>query len=163
MFEYLRLDLGYAYLDTELKELVTPVPPPDSPFSQLIPTAQLGQPLTLSPEHRVTAALTFTLPLPETIGKIAIGGTYVYTDEQIANAGMPASIGIIPQTDIVNANVNWTNLFDTNVDLAFFMTNVTDEEYPVNTGGGYVSSGIGDVLMGAPRMWGARVRYSFGN
>jgi iron complex outermembrane recepter protein len=162
LFEYLRLDLGYAYLDTELKELTTPVPPADSPFSALIPTAQVGSPLTLSPEHRLTGAVTFTLPLPETIGKLSLGATYVYTDEQIANGSTPASIGVLPSTDIVNVNLNWTDLFATNVDAGLFMTNATDEEYFVNTGGGYVSSGIGDVLMGAPRMYGVRVRYSFG-
>lgn len=162
LFEYLRLDLGYAYLDTELKELVTPVPPPDSPFSALIPTAQVGSELTLSPENRLTAAVTFTLPLPETLGEISLGATYVHTDDQIANASVPASIGILSASDLVNINVNWNGLFETNVDAAFFMTNATDEEYTVNTGGGYTSSGIGDILMGAPRMYGVRLRYSFG-
>jgi iron complex outermembrane receptor protein len=47
-------------------------------------------------------------------------------------------------------------------DLAFFMTNVTDEVVPVNTGGGWTSAGFGDILLGQPRMYGFRVRYHFG-
>jgi len=90
------------------------------------------------------------------------GATYVYTASQIANGAAPANVGIIPSTNIVNVNLNWEQIFDSRVDAGFFMTNATDEVYPVNTGGGYGSAGFGDVLMGAPRMWGIRVRCSFG-
>jgi iron complex outermembrane receptor protein len=162
LFEALRFDLGYTYLDTELKKLAAQTPPPGSPFTAIIPSANLNDPLTLSPKHRVTLAATYTLPFPESVGKVSIGSTYVHTSKQIANGGVPEDVGVIPTTDLVNINVNWESIFQSTVDVGFFMTNATDEKYPVNTGGGYVSSGIGDVLMGAPRMYGFRVRYNFG-
>jgi iron complex outermembrane receptor protein len=86
----------------------------------------------------------------------------VYTASQIANGSVPADVGVVPSTNVVNLNLNWDKIFGSPADVGFFMTNATDEEVPVNTGGGYTSGGIGDVLMAAPRMWGVRVRYSFG-
>ena len=163
LFDGLRLDLGYAYLDTELKDLVVPTLPTDSPFLGLLPTALPGSSLTLSPEHRATLSATYSLPLDGTIGDVSLGATYIYTDKQIANASVPADVGIVPQTDIVNLNVKWERLLGSPVDVAFFMTNVTDEEYQVNTGGGWTSAGFGDLLMGQPRMYGFRVRYTFGD
>ena len=160
LFEALRFDLGYAYLDTKLKSLTLPELPVNSPFLRIVSSAVVGDPLTLSPEHRVTLAGTYTLPLPDSVGRVSFGATYVYTASQIANGAVPASMGVLPSTDIVNVNLNWETIFGGPVDTGFFMTNATDEVYPVNTGGGYTSAGIGDILMGAPRMWGIRVRYS---
>lgn len=162
LFDGLRLDLGYTYLDTELQEIVVPTLPADSPFIGLLPTTVEGAPLTLSPEHRVTLSATYKLPLDVSLGEISLGTTYVYTDEQIANASMPSAVGVIPQTDVLNLNVNWEAVFGSPVDAAFFMTNVTDEIVPVNTGGGWTSAGFGDILLGQPRMYGFRVRYNFG-
>jgi iron complex outermembrane receptor protein len=48
------------------------------------------------------------------------------------------------------------------VDVAFFMTNVTDETYPVNVLGSLSTNGAEAQLMGMPRMFGFRFRYSFG-
>ena len=42
LFEGLRLDLGYTYLDTELKSLEPQVPPPGSPFVAIVPSATVG-------------------------------------------------------------------------------------------------------------------------
>lgn len=162
LFDSLRFDLGYTYLDTELKEIVVPTLPADSPFIGLLPTAVKGAPLTLSPEHRVTLSATYTLPLDGSFGELSLGATYVYTDEQIANASVPAAVGVIPQTDLLNLNVNWDGVFGSPVDAAFFMTNVTDEIFPLSTGGGWTSAGFGDILLGQPRMYGFRLRYSFG-
>jgi iron complex outermembrane receptor protein len=42
------------------------------------------------------------------------------------------------------------------------MTNVTNEIYPVNVGSGLGSAGYENFIYGAPRMWGFRLRYKFG-
>lgn len=174
LFDVVKLDIGYTYLDTELKELVVPEIPEDSPFASINPTSQEGDPLTMSPKHRVTAALTYTLPFPDTIGKVDVGATYVHTAKQqiqpesLLNSVqveifLPDELRFIPATDIVNLNLNWNGIMGSPVDAAFFMTNATDEVYPMQTGGGYASAGFGDWLMAPPRMYGFRVRYNFGN
>jgi iron complex outermembrane receptor protein len=84
----------------------------------------------------------------------------VQTDRQIANDASP--IGRLPATDLLNLNANWAGAFGSPVDLAFFVTNVTDEVYPVGVGGSYASAGFEGYLMAPPRIWGFRLRYNFG-
>ena len=158
----LRLDLGYTYLNTKIKELVPPTLDPNSPFSAVTPTANVGSPLTFSPKHRLTLTATYTVPVPESVGDVTIGGTWVYTSSQIADGGMPAEVGKIPSTNLFNLNIGWDHILGSRLDSAFFMTNVTDKRYSVGTGGGYNSAGFGDINIGLPRIWGVRMRVRFG-
>lgn len=160
-FEGFRVDLGYTYLNTKVLELETPVLPPESPFVAFTPSAAEGDPLPLSPKNRVTLTATYTLPLDESVGEISFGATYTHTDKQLVNRDTPI-YGVLPATDLLNLNANWDRVFDSPVDLALFVTNVTNEIYPVNTGGGWRTFGFADLLIAPPRMWGVRVRYSFG-
>ncbi|MBW8752999.1 MAG: TonB-dependent receptor [Sphingomonadales bacterium] len=173
-FDALRLDFGYTYLDTELKSF-TPPDLTNTPFASVTPSALPGQPLALSPKHRLTATLTYTLPLDESMGKLSVGATYTYTSSQYATRAddfitptvTTASVfgynpGLLPATNLVNLNVNWNNVMGAPVDAAFFMTNVTNEIYPVNVGSGIGSAGFENFIMGPPRMWGMRLRYKFG-
>jgi iron complex outermembrane receptor protein len=177
-FEALRFDFGYTYLDTELKSFTSP-DLTNTPFQSVTPSALPGQPLALSPEHRLTATLTYTLPLDERTGKVSIGATYTYTSSQYATraddfitlangTAVPTTTvfgynpGLLPATNLLNLNVNWNDVMGMPVDAAFFMTNVTNEIYPVNVGSGLGSAGFENFIYGAPRMWGFRLRYKFG-
>ena len=84
LFDNLRLDLGYTFLKTELKDFDPPTLDANSPFLTVIPTALVGEPLSFSPKHRLTASLTYTLPLDESVGKISAGVTFVHTSKQFA-------------------------------------------------------------------------------
>ncbi|MDR2857575.1 MAG: TonB-dependent receptor, partial [Novosphingobium sp.] len=148
LFNDLRFDLGYTYLDTKLLEVTRPTLDASSPFSDIIPTAVVGQPLSFSPKHRLTATATYTLPLDDKIGKISVGATYVYTAKQWAShtddviswtgAGCPTPAGsttptcsvpveqvfgfnpgLLPATNIWNINVSWNEVLGQPVDAAF--------------------------------------------
>ncbi|HEX7854600.1 MAG TPA: TonB-dependent receptor [Sphingobium sp.] len=168
--EGLRFDIGYTYLDTKLVSVTVPplTPLQSQVYLAVVPTAQVGQPLTLSPKNRVTLSGSYALPLGPKVGRVTLGATYIHTDSSVANAGDPPSVGILPATDLLNLNVNWDKAFDGPFDLAFFATNVTNQIYAVSSGGQFGStgtangSGIGDILLGQPRMYGFRLRYSFG-
>ncbi len=180
----LRFDIGYTYLDTELKSITLP-DLTNTPFLSATPSALPGAPLALSPKHRLTATATYTLPLDESAGRISIGATFIYTAKQYASrasdnitwtgAGCPttgcfvptASVfgfnpGLMPSTSLLNLNVNWNKVLGQPIDAAFFMTNVTNKKYPVNLGTTLGSAGYEYLLYGAPRMWGVRLRYKFG-
>jgi len=171
LFDSLRLDAGYTYLDTLVKEIVAPAA--QFPFTRFIPQVAQGGPLVLSPKHRLTLSATYTLPLDESIGKISIGGTYVYTAKQLSNSAVLAvppdplspfnnpNIGQLPATNLFNLNVNWDRVMGTPIDAAFFMTNVTNEIYPVQYGNAYTSAGFDSLIMGQPRMYGFRLKYRF--
>jgi iron complex outermembrane receptor protein len=170
LFDSLRLDVGYTYLDTK----VISVKPVTAfyPYSAFIPLSNAGDPLTLSPKNRVTATATYTVPTDDSIGKISLAATFVHTDKQLANGSSnptnktdPAyglGLGNLPATDILNLNLNWNKVLGSPVDAAVFVTNVTNEVYPVNVLGSLSTNGAEAQLMGMPRMFGFRLRYSFG-
>jgi len=154
-----RVDLGYTYLKTELLEIA--LPPATYPYTAYIPTGVVGDPLTLSPKHRLTVSANYTLPVDESVGRISAGATYTYTSKQVANGGSP--IGVLPDTNLLNLNLNWNGITGSPFDVALFGTNVTNRKYPVNVLGAYASAGFDGYLMGAPRMYGLRIRYNFGS
>lgn len=179
LFNDLRLDLGYTYLDTELIDIVVPTLPPESPFASVRPTALVGDPLAYSPKHRLTASATYTLPIDESVGTISVGATYVHTSSQWSTRASEFIIltngtrvpsrdalgftpGFLPSFDLLNLNINWNGIFQSPVDASFFVTNLTNEIYPVAVGSGLATSGYENQLYGAPRMWGFRLRYNFG-
>jgi iron complex outermembrane receptor protein len=194
LFNSLRFDLGYAYLNTKVtqvetsQELLASGILNGTPFINITPTVSPGSQFTLAPQHKLTLTATYTLPLAESVGRVSLGGTMLYQSSQIANGSVPAScgptqtastttpgianqwcyapttvpLGVLPGRTTFNLNVNWDNVGGMPIDAAFFMTNVTNKLYFVNTGGGFTSAGFGDVLLGEPRMWGFRLKYRFG-
>lgn len=176
----LRLDAAYTYLNTKLVDINIPVLPPESPFSAVRPTAARGLPLALSPKHRLTASATYTLPLDESVGEVSIGATYVYTSSQFSSRAsefitltdgskvatadaIGINPGFLPSNHLVNLNVNWNNVFGRPIDAGFFMTNLTDEIYPVSATNSLATAGYEAQIFGAPRMWGFRLKYRFGS
>jgi iron complex outermembrane receptor protein len=160
-FEGLKLDVGYTYLNTKLLSFT----PPTSPFyAQLLPTADVGGPLALSPENRVTVTGTYTLPLDKSIGAISFGVTYTHTDANraVAPAASP-NYYLLSASDLVNLNADWTSIAGSNFDLSFFMTNATDEaRYNYPGGGSLATYHIEGGHVNQPRMFGFRVKYHFG-
>ena len=67
----------------------------------------------------------------------------------------------LPDYDLINLNLNWTSVFESPVDISLFVTNLTDEEYLTYVSGLWLN-GIESGQVGAPRMYGGRIRYNFG-
>ncbi|MFB6340057.1 hypothetical protein, partial [Staphylococcus aureus] len=68
-----------------------------------------GATLPFSPKNRVTVTGTFTVPMDEAMGRLALSATYVHTDKQIssysnatafAQGALPYNAGISPATDL---------------------------------------------------------------
>ncbi len=49
------------------------------------------------------------------------------------------------------------------LDLSLFATNITKKEYVISNTGIFQTIGAQSVLYGEPRMFGARLRYRFGD
>ncbi|MEJ5979508.1 TonB-dependent receptor [Novosphingobium sp. PS1R-30] len=158
-FRSLQLDVGYAYLNTKLQEFVLPPLPANSPYSAPIPLT-VGNDLPLSPHHRITGTLTYTLPLDESIGRLSIGATYTYTSRQIASDSSP--LGLLPKQELVNLNLNWASVAGLPLDASFFVTNLTKEKFYLNVTNNFASGGYEAIAPNQPRMYGIRLRYRFG-
>lgn len=157
--ERLAFDIGYAYLDTELKEFNIPTLPADSVYNLIIVPAAPGDPLSYTPEHSLTFTASYSLPVREELGDMTASATYVYTDEVLAAKGTP--YGIIPSYELVNLSMNWNRMFGSSFDAALFVTNALDEEYSTYIPGNFDSLGGELQQAGIPRMFGARLKYSF--
>jgi len=174
----LRFDFGYAYLDAKVTG-GSPVVCNDAAFecanaSFLAP----GTILPFAPKNRFTITGTYTLPLDESIGRISIGATFTHTDKQYSThanddafaAGQlafapgvtPYNPSISPSTDLLNLNLNWKGVAGSPIDLALFATNVTNKKYFVAQKGGQSTLGAEWIVLGEPRMYGLRVKISFG-
>jgi iron complex outermembrane receptor protein len=86
----------------------------------------------------------------------------------VNNAIIPATVtgsnfGIVPSLDLLNMNLNWASVGGLPVDLAFFVTNLTNKKYETSVYGGIGAFGYDSRSLGEPRMYGARLKVRFGS
>lgn len=153
------LAVGYTYLDTKLKSF-TPVNFPG--YLPATPNSDVGGPLPLSPKHKLSITPAITLPVGESLGDITLSATYLHTAKQVTSASAVTPLGTVPAFDLINLNLTWKSVAGSPIDLAAFVTNVANEKYYNFMGGGWQSTGIEYASLGMPRMYGLRVKYSFG-
>ncbi|MGE3690411.1 MAG: TonB-dependent receptor [Novosphingobium sp.] len=170
----LRLDVGYAYLDATVitGSAGTFTCARESFRCDRAVFLTPGLALPFAPKNRVTITGTYTLPLPESIGRISLGATFTHTDEQFSNHGgdaafaagrIPFNPSITPPTDLLTLNLNWKDVGGKPIDLSLFATNVTNQKYYVASANGLSSLGAEFVFLGEPRMFGMRVKVRFGD
>jgi len=160
-FTGLKLELGYAYLDTKLLSFQSPALPVY--YAQLITAAQIGGPLSLSPANRVTLTGTYTLPLDTSIGQVSFSATFTHTDANRALSPLASPLLYeLPASNQLNVDADWHSVMGKPFDLAFFMTNVTNEQHILFPDGSWGTYGAEGGHPGLPRMFGVRVKYNFG-
>ncbi len=168
----LRLQAAYAYLNSKILGLDTlPEVPAFFPGRHL---TAVGFELPYTPRHKFTLDASYTLPLDESIGEITLGTTYSYISRQFyqgpSTAAAAAFLGPAPQSEIYNIpgyglwnlNATWNKIAGSDVDLAFFMTNVANKHYYLARNL-QATSGFVSHYVAEPRMLGFKLRYSFGN
>jgi iron complex outermembrane receptor protein len=172
IMERLKLEVGYAYLKTKVKSVGTPFCEPTRFNCAAASGPTLGSQLFFAPHNRVTVTATYDIPLLDpSNGVMSAGLTFTHTDESFfshaddhafAIGVIPFNPSVIPSTDLLNFNFNWTNVAGKPVDLAFFMTNVTNQKYYVASTNALSSTGAEFILLGEPRVYGMRLKYHFG-
>ncbi len=167
LFEGFVLSASYTYLNTKIEEVTQIQTPANSPYVAVSPVA-VGDQLPLSPENKVSTTGTYTLPLSEEIGRIAMSATFTHTGSMITNyvdatSPLPAinSLGTLPSLNLLNLNLGWNSIMGSRVSLAFFASNVTNKHYYTYVPGLYNTVGFETAELGQPRFYGARVRYTW--
>ncbi len=169
-----RFDFGYAYGDAKVTDGGTQLPGCDNTRFNCEQAVFLtkGLELPYAPKNRLTLTGTFMLPVAESVGKISLGATFTHTDSQFANHGndrafaqgaVPFNASIAPATDLLNLNLTWAGIGGSPIDLALFASNVTGEKYYVSSGNAIASTGAEFLILGAPRIFGARLKFRFGD
>lgn len=167
LYEGLTLNLSFSRLMTELLEQEDTCAKIEAAAGFIggatcSPTADIGETLPFAQDKGGTASLNYRLPLSPAIGEIEIGTTYAYTGEQRATGGSSSPNDILDSFTVWNLNLGWRNILDSALDLSLFATNVTDEENVIHLTGTFNGLGFDSRQMAPPRMYGARLRYNFG-
>jgi iron complex outermembrane receptor protein len=165
----LTMALDYTYLRTQIRQINSILTNDPNYQPQNINIA-IGSPLALSPENKYTLSANYRLPLSKSIGDIVVGANYVHVDEQLTNyvyqvPAVTAAIGRnyndISSRDLLNADIEWNSIAGLPLDVSVFGTNLADKKY-YEWIPGLGPSGLELATLGAPRMYGVRVRYRFG-
>ena len=169
LFEGFTLSGAYAYLNAKVRSVANVTLPATSPYVAN-GFVRPGDRLAFTPRHKISINGNYTLPLDESVGEVSIGATYIHVGSQVSNYSNRlvtavtggVDLGILKPYDLVNLNVNWDKVAGTPVDLSFFVTNLLKEKYFTSVPGMMGSVGFEVATVGAPRMMGLRVKYSFG-
>jgi outer membrane receptor protein involved in Fe transport len=163
----LTLGVSYAYLNTKLVQQ-------DDHTADIraaggivagatsTPIADEGETLPFAPDHTAVTSLTYRLPLPVEFGDVSLGAVYVFTGKRRTAAGSQTPYDELSAFRLLNLNLNWMSVFNSAFDLSLFGTNVLNEKYSTYYSGTYSALGFESRQNGAPRMYGARLKYSFG-
>ncbi|MFA5547667.1 MAG: hypothetical protein WDA10_03960 [Porticoccaceae bacterium] len=101
--------------------------------------------------------MRWVLPFQPAQGELVFNADYYWQDSYyVAN-------GELPSYDVANLRLDWNGIGNTGVDLAFFMRNVLDDEYPYAANATQDSLGIYTFAYAEPRMYGLEIRYQFGH
>ena len=82
LFTGFTLDIGYAYLNTELDEVTPVTTSAASPYNVVSPV-RVGDELTHTPRNKYSATATYVLPIDDSIGEISLGATFTHSDEAV--------------------------------------------------------------------------------
>lgn len=63
---------------------------------------------------------------------------------------------------LLNMSLDWRNIAQSGLDASLFVTNATNKLYRVSNLNSYATLGVWGSLYGEPRMYGLKLRYSFG-
>jgi len=165
-FEGLQLEASYAYLSTKVEEIldVTPlVVAAGLPFNDIRPIP-VGSPIPNAMPHKVIAGPTYTLPLPESVGKVSIGGTFIYQSKYraVSDGVIGSNNGVLPQAKWYNLNATWSDVVGLPMDVSAFVTNVNNAKIYLHVND-QQTGGLASYFIGEPRMHGVRLRYKFGS
>lgn len=170
--ESLVIALAYSYVDASYNEW-------DRIVSEngVVSTVDFSNaPFVYIPKNTATASIIYTLPLAESIGEVSFTASAYWQDDMDTNDGafrwaglgwtdenLQESLATVEAEDytVAHFRVDWGTMMGSNFDAALFINNAFDEEYI--TGGLSVPDSLGWVAAsyGAPRTYGASLRYRF--
>ena len=167
LFKGFDVDVNYTYLDTRVEQVGAVTTPASSPYEVSSPVSP-GDSLTLSPRNKVSVTGTYTLPLADSVGRIAVGANFTHRSSEITNyvdgtVALPSinQLGTLPALNLLNLSASWSSIFGSHVDLSAFATNVTNRQYYTWVPGVVQVVGFETAELGQPRFYGMRVRYTW--
>ncbi|HTJ63841.1 MAG TPA: OmpA family protein [Alphaproteobacteria bacterium] len=120
-----------------------------SPPFQYIPLFQFG----MTP--------TWHVPIDPSWGELSASIAWSWYGHQSTSPLANEPLNYQPHYQNFDVRMDWTNVFRQPIDLAFFMTNVTDNLHVVGVIPLQTSAGFSSVAYNPPRMFGFTLKYRF--
>ncbi len=132
------------------------------------------------PEQTLTASVSYTLPVDFNLGEMSLMASIYWQDEMFTdetsvlyeqqaafegwtseNLNRAKEVSKVDGYSVVNLRFDWRGVMGSNFDIAAFVNNAADEEYVVGGVNVIDSLGWAAFTYGAPRTFGASLRYQF--
>jgi iron complex outermembrane receptor protein len=113
------------------------------------------------PKNKWGITTQYHLPLDATVGDVSLTINYSYQEHTTTSTPANPVFGTFPGYGLLNLSVDWNGIYGQPIDASFFMSNALDKNYVV---GNYPIDQLGfsSAYYGEPRMFGFRLKYSFG-
>ena len=175
--EFFRLDFSGAWVHSRIDKFEADVSAYSASFNNRLNTAEVGDPLPLTPEFAGNVSGTFTLPIPEDSGKLEFSAMYRYATSfstaasntnnalnatRAAQGLAPIPVDKASKVSQVDLNLDWRNVMGQPIDFSLFVTNLTKQVTYTLIQPLYASFGFDVRYVGQPRMFGARLKVRFG-
>ena len=179
---YVQLTANYSYTDGKYKDfhmdvqadpLIRTIDSCDGP--QAVPFLP-GQsisidlsciPYAYTPKHQFNIGGRFEMPMNDDKGSIVYILNYAWLGKRYHSASTTPNDDPYAWTSsygLLNLAVEWNSVLGSNFDARFFVNNLTDKVYRTSITSGYSQAmGTTSSMYGEPRMYGASLRYRFGN
>jgi iron complex outermembrane receptor protein len=119
-------------------------------------------PFIYEPNTQYGVTGTYHLPIDESWGDVAVSATYSWYGHQYVSTDVDEAYQIMPSYEDIDLRVDWTNVLGRPFDVAFFMTNATDNLHAVGAVDTYPALGFSSLVYNPPRMYGFTLKYRFG-
>lgn len=102
------------------------------------------------------------VPVPASVGKVNLYVNYSHVSSQYTVPTPFEPEAYLEPHGLLNATLTWSDAFTKGLQATLFATNLTNKLYRVGVSGSWYSYGLLSTLYGEPRMFGLKLRYSFG-
>ena len=164
--ENFQVGVFYSYTDAAYDHFELPqaiVIDPMGNVTLVNPLNHKGDPFAYTPKHKLGLTGRLHLPVDSALGTPYLTATWYwqskmwFTDLSDFEArAFQADYGLL------NLRLDWNNYLGSAFDLSLFVNNLTDRTYKVGANALEHLTGTTASIYGAPRMWGAELRYRFG-
>jgi iron complex outermembrane receptor protein len=158
----LTIDLTYSYMDAKYDDYPNyrDLSLPGTAAQQI--TNLKGRPLPYTPKNKYGVNVRYQLPVNQDLGRFDVYGGVSYQSHYLTTDQQQPAVYRIGDYTLLNIGANWRNVGGRPVDIETFMTNVTNKKAIAAGQVFYYSAGVAAASYIEPRMFGVRLRYTFG-
>jgi len=116
------------------------------------------------PQNKLDINVRYYLPLDESVGSLSVWGDWSYQSHNRQQAGLGDDpLANQGSYSLYSLGIDWQNVMNSPIDASFFVNNLTDTLYRVGGLNVFVTTlGFDAAVYNPPRMFGVKLRYSFG-